>query len=58
MDDYGIQAAIYGAGRTGLTENGRRSRCLEAMLNDAARHQEERRIVVDRDESLVSLTAR
>lgn len=51
-DLLGVQAIIYDAGRVG-TEKDRRARCLGALIDDTLAH-EQARIVLDRDESLVS----
>lgn len=48
----GIQTTVYDAGRSG-TEKERRARCLEALVEDAARHPQAK-IVFDLDESLRS----
>ena len=46
-DMLGIQAVIYDAGRAG-TEKQRRAPCLEALVEDAAKH-DQARIVFDLD---------
>lgn len=51
-DVLGVQAVIYNAGRVG-TEKVRRARCLEALVEDAAKHDRVK-IVFDLDESLRS----
>ncbi|WP_284750810.1 hypothetical protein [Arthrobacter sp. efr-133-R2A-120] len=51
-ETLGIKAVIYDAGRDG-TEKERRSRCLKALVNDAAKY-ERAKIVFDLDETLRS----
>jgi hypothetical protein len=54
-DMLGIQAVIDDAGRAG-TEKQRRAPCLEALVEDAAKH-DQAKIVFDLDDSLRSWTA-
>jgi len=51
-NDLGVQAVVYDAGRVG-TERDRRARCLQALVDDAARHVAAE-IVFDLDETLLS----